>query len=262
MYEFHSDRKRYFEMQKENAFKYLIPFISKVHNIQTGCNVLEIGCGEAGVLAPFLDMGCNCVGVEFDLPRLELAKEMLGMYIQNNQLRLIGKDIYEVNPQQEFGNKFDIIILKDVIEHIHNQPKLIAEMKRFLNENGVIFFGFPPWQMPFGGHQQVCGNKWLSKLPYYHLLPKILYKKILTHFNEPVDALLEIKDTRISIERFEKIVHQTGYEVVHKTHYLINPIYEYKFKLKPRVQFKIIQHIPWLRNFFTTCVYYLIKIKQ
>ena len=48
--------------------------------------------------------------------------------------------------------------------------------------------------------------------------------------------MIEIKETGISIERFEKIVDETGYKVVNKTHYLINPIYEYKFGWKPKEQ--------------------------
>ena len=258
MFEFHSDRNRYFNMQRDNSLKYILPFIEKIHPLKEGANVLEIGCGEGGVLVPFLERGCFCVGVEFDLIRLEMPGIILEDFIKNNKLKLIGKDIYDIDPYEEFGVKFDVIILKDVIEHIHNQPKLINEMKRFLSPNGVIFFGFPPWQMPFGGHQQICKNKVLSKLPYYHLLPKFLYKSLLTFFKEPVEGLLEIKETAITIERFEKIVHDTGYNICSKVHYLINPIYEYKFNLKPREQFKFIQYIPWVRNFFTTCVYYLI----
>ncbi len=258
MFEFHADRNRYFEIQKDNSLKYVIPFIEKNKTIKIGTNVLEIGCGEAGVLAPFLERGCNCVGVELDTPRLILANERLGDYIKTKQLKLIGKDIYEVNPLEEFGNKFDIIILKDVIEHIHNQPKLIAEMKRFLNPDGVIFFGFPPWQMPFGGHQQINSNKWLSKLPYYHLLPNALYKFILRKGNASVDAMMEIKETGISIEQFERYVKQSGYHILNNIHFLVNPIYSYKFGWQPKKQFKIIKAIPWVRNFFTTCVYYLI----
>jgi hypothetical protein len=74
-----------------------------------------------------------------------------------------------------------------------------------------------------------------------------------------IKELLEIKDTGISIERFEKIVLQSNYTIPAKTFYLINPIYKYKFGLQPRKQFKLIASIPFLRNFFTTCVYYLIK---
>jgi SAM-dependent methyltransferase len=258
MFEFHADRKRYFDIQRENALKYVIPFIEERVPVKPGQRVLEIGCGEAGVLLAFLEKGCTGVGVELDSPRLVHAAEWTKEYVDAGRVQYIDKDIYKVDVERELGGKFDIIILKDVIEHIHDQPKLIAEMKRLLQPNGVIFFGFPPWQMPFGGHQQMCHGKWLSKLPWYHLLPRGLYRYILKRNGEPVDALLEIRDTRISIEKFERITKKTGYKISLKRHYLFNPIYEYKFGWKAREQFPIIRNIPWLRNFVTTCVYYLI----
>lgn len=71
-------------------------------------------------------------------------------------------------------------------------------------------------------------------------------------------GLIEIKETGISIERFERITRRTGYRIANVKHYLINPIYEFKFNLKPREQNPIISRIPYLRDFLTTCVYYLI----
>ncbi len=258
MFEFHGDRKRYFEIQVENTRNYVIPFIEKYKPIVAGTRVLEIGCGEAGVLKAFTDKGCIGVGVELDEPRLVMAREWMQEELNAQKISFISKDIYKVNVEEELKGKFDIIILKDVIEHIHDQPKLIGWMKSFLNKDGVIFFGFPPWQMPFGGHQQIMKGKFLSKLLWFHLLPAPLYKAILKTGKENVAEMMEIKETGISIERFEKIVSETGYSVVNKTHYLINPIYEYKFGWKPKKQNGLIQSIPWLRNFFTTCVYYLI----
>jgi SAM-dependent methyltransferase len=240
MFEFHADRKRYFDIQRENALKYVIPFIEEKVPVKPGQRVLEIGCGEAGVLLAFLEKGCVGVGVELDSPRLVHAAEWTKEYVDAGKVRYIDKDIYKVDVEKELGGKFDIIILKDVIEHIHDQAKLIAEMKRLLQPNGVIFFGFPPWQMPFGGHQQMCHGKWLSKLPWYHLLPRGLYRYILKRNGEPVDALLEIRDTRISIEKFERIAKKTGYKISLKRHYLFNPIYEYKFGWKAREQFPIL----------------------
>ncbi len=86
-----------------------------------------------------------------------------------------------------------------------------------------------------------------------------MYKWLLKRYNGPVEELLDIKDTRISIERFEKIVQQQEYTIINKTHFLINPIYQYKFGWKPRKQFWLIRHIPYFRNYLTTCVYYLIQ---
>jgi len=118
--------------------------------------------------------------------------------------------------------------------------------------------------MPFGGHQQICSNKLLSLLPYYHLLPSFLYRNILQWFGENpavVKELLEIKETGISIEDFEAMLSETNYHIKAKTFYLINPIYEYKFKLKPRLQFTFVSKIPVVRNFLTTCVYYTVGLK-
>jgi len=260
MFEFHADRKRYFDIQALNSSKYILPFIESNFTITKGMRVLEIGCGEGGVLKPFLDKGAVCVGVEFDQSRIENGEKWLSEEIENGKLSFVVKDIYDTNVES-LGGKFDIIILKDVIEHIHDQSKLLARLKEFLTPGGIIFFGFPPWQMPFGGHQQLCQHS-LSKVPYFHLLPKPLYKSALKLFKEPahvVNDLLEIKETGISIERFEKIVKQAGYLVVTKIDYLFNPIYQYKFNIRPRKQNKLISKIPYLRNYVTTCVYYIIK---
>lgn len=263
MFEFHSDRKRYFDIQLLNAEKYILPFIEANFTIQKGMRALEIGCGEGGVLKAFINKGCIGVGVEFDETRIENGKKWLADDIESGSLSFVAKDIYDTEVES-LGGKFDIIILKDVIEHIHNQAKLLRRLKEFLAPAGIIFFGFPPWQMPFGGHQQLCQKK-LGKLPYFHLLPMPLYKSLLRLFKESehvINDLAEIKETGISIERFEKIVEQTNYVVVAKIDYLFNPIYEYKFNLKPKKQNALISKIPYFRNFVTTCVYYIIRNEQ
>lgn len=258
MFDFHKDRKRYFEIQVLNTEKYVLPFIEEKFPIHAGMRVLEIGCGEGGVLKAFIDRGCIGVGVELDEPRLVNAREWLREEIAAKKIQFVSKNIYDANAT-DLGGAFDVIILKDVIEHIHDQPKLMAYMQTFLKEIGAIFFGFPPWQMPYGGHQQICKGKWLSKIPYYHLLPASIYKWLLKKNGENWQEMIEIKETGLSIEDFERISKQTGYTILNNRHYLINPIYEYKFGWKAREQAGMIKAIPWVRNFFTTCVYYLIK---
>ena len=258
MFEFHADRKRYFDIQVLNAEKYVIPFIEEKFLIKPGMRVLEIGCGEGGVLKAFINKGCFGVGVELEPVRIENAKAYLPDDVATGKIKFIIKDIYDVDIENDFGGAFDIIVLKDVIEHIHDQPKLIGWMKNFLKPGGIVFFGFPPWYMPFGGHQQMCHSK-LSRLPYIHLLPGGVYRWILNKKKESVDAFMEIRDTGISIERFEKICKKEGYKILHNRHYLINPIYEWKFGWKPRTQSLIIKAIPFVRDFFTTCVYYIIQ---
>lgn len=248
-------------MQRENAANYVIPFIEEAFPLGEGMDVLEIGCAEGGVLLAFLEKGCNGVGVELSEHRAELAAGYLQEYIDKGQAQVISKNIYDPSFEKEFRGKFDLIVLKDVIEHIPDQEKIMAYMKTYLKPGGHIFFGFPPWMMPFGGHQQICDTK-IGKMPYYHLLPRGAYKWLLKRFGESdqkIVELLEIWDTGISLERFERIAKSTQYTTANKQLYLVNPIYKYKFKLKPRKQAGFIGAIPWFRNFVTTCGYYLLK---
>lgn len=256
MFEFHADRKRYFDIQVQNAEKYVIPFIEEKFAVMPGMRILEIGCGEGGVLKAFINKGCAGVGVELDLPRIEDAKKFLPDDIAEGRIKFVARNIYDKDIEKELNGLFDIILLKDVIEHIPDQPRLIGWMKKFLKPGGIVFFGFPPWYMPFGGHQQMCHST-ISRLPYIHLLPRGIYKWILEKKKEPVNDMMEIRDTGISIERFERICKEQGYRTVHHRHYLLNPIYEWKFGWRPRRQGMLVKAIPFVRNFFTTCVYYM-----
>lgn len=257
----HFDDQVRFDQQVENSRRYVLPFVERTLAIGPETKVMEIGCGEGGVLKPFAEKGAQCLGVDLDPPRIELANQFLAEPVRSGQMRFLLKNVYDVDFLEENSGRYDLIILKDTIEHVPEQDMFIPYLKKFLTPGGQIFFGFPPWQMPFGGHQQVALGKLTSKIPYYHLLPRFLYKAILKAGGESegkIKELMDIRDTHISIETFEAIVKRSGLKVLSKCHFLINPIYRYKFGLKPRRQFRFISAIPYLRDFLTTCVYYTV----
>lgn len=257
----HKDDQVRYDQQVDNSKSYVLPFIERSHTIGAGIRVLEVGCGEGGVLLPFIEKGCYCVGVDLDANRIRLSNSFLEKEVAENKVEFLLQNIYEEDFLNKFKGSFDIIILKDVIEHVPEQEKFVPYLKNFLREGGQIFFGFPPWYMPFGGHQQVCECKITSVLPYYHILPRFMYKGILKMAGESdtvIKDLMEIKDTQISIERFERIIRKSGLQVKNKQHYLFNPIYKYKFGVDPRKQFGLISAIPYVRDFLTTCVYYTV----
>jgi SAM-dependent methyltransferase len=261
MQERHKNKEQYFYEQGLTSQKFVVPFLAGLLKIESKTTVLEIGCGEAGNLKPFVDMGCQCTGIDISCSRIELAKTFYSEHPNKNNLTLICKDIYEVEP----GPQFDIIVMRDVIEHIPNQERFMEFVKAFLKPGGKFFLGFPPWQNPFGGHQQVCRGKLLSKLPWFHLLPRGFYKLFLKWMGESegtITGLLEIKDTGISIERFERILKHSHYQTDRRVFWLINPNYQTKFGIKPRRLNRIVAAIPWLRNFFTTAMYYVVSNKE
>lgn len=253
----HTEPLQYLNEQIVSTQKHVLPFIGSAFSIIEGLQVLEIGCGEAGNLKPFLDLGCICTGVDFSTHKIENGRAYFANHPYAKNITLISEDIYNI---KEFQAKFDLIILRDVIEHIHDQDKFLGLMKSLMAPGGVAFFAFPPWQNPFGGHQQICENKILSVLPYVHLLPKNIYKAVLNFFGESeakITSLLEIKETGISLERFEKVCKKNGYRTLIKQYFFINPNYEVKFGLRPRKLLPVF-NIKYLRNYYVTAGYYLI----
>jgi SAM-dependent methyltransferase len=258
----HTDRKRYFDEQGAVTSKYILPYIEKFLKINPDLVVAEIGCGEAGNMAPFLDKGCKVYGIDLASNKIANGERYYENHPRRENLHLIARDIYVLKPGEV--QPFDLVYMRDTIEHIPDQERFLAHLKQFLKPNAKLFFGFPSWRMPFGGHQQLCRSKFLSVLPYFHLLPHPIYKGILKLFgerSETIECLEEIRETRISIRRFRKIVEKTKYSIIDETFYLINPNYEIKFNLKLRILPKWI-NIPLVRDFFTTTCYYILENKE
>ncbi|MGB1247721.1 MAG: class I SAM-dependent methyltransferase [Chitinophagales bacterium] len=257
------DREIYFKEQDYTTATYVVPYISQYKSIDSTIRVLEIGCGEGGNMKYFVDKGCEVVGIDLNEKQLERAQVFLESHCDDtSKLTLLFQDIYDTDT--ESLGKFDVIMMRDVIEHIPNQNKFLAFLKNFTKDDGLIFFGFPPWYMPFGGHQQGCDSV-LRKTPYFHILPTFLYRFILKIFGEPqgkIDSLLQTKSTGISIERFKKCARVNDWKILDETLYFINPNYDVKFKLKPRKQNWLFGRIPFFRNFVSTCAYYIITPKS
>lgn len=260
MQERHQNREKYFNEQSLTSERYVVPYINEVFPITQDSEILEIGCGEGGNLVPFVDRKCKrIVGIDLSKVKIEKGQKYFDGVDGVDTVQLIYEDIYE---SKGLG-KFDVIIMRDVIEHIHDQERFMKYVKKFLKPGGAFYLGFPPWYNPFGGHQQIMSHKYFSKMPYFHILPKKMYERILRRAGESdkrVQDLLEIYDTRISIERFERILREENYTTLKRTFYFINPNYEVKFGLKPRVLWKPFTGISFFRNFYTTAMYYVITI--
>lgn len=256
------DREQYFKEQSYTTKKFVIPYISEVMPIAPDIKIAEIGCGEGGNLKPFLDKGCSVVGIDLSDWKISNAVKFFENHPLKGNLKLINKDIYEI--RDDINLKFDLIIMRDTLEHIPNQDLFLEHLKKFLKSNGKVFLAFPAWRMPFGGHQQMCHSKFLSNLPYFHIFPNVLYRLILKLFGESqglINGLMEVKETRISIQKFLQIVLKRNYKIEKQTYYLINPNYEVKFKLNPR-KLPVILNIPYLRDFYVTTLYSVISLKE
>lgn len=260
-YDFHSDKDRYFRMQFEHSRDFILPVVRKHLPPPGKARVLEIGSAEAGVLRAFTDLGIQCSGIELSASRVEHARRYFAEELEQGLIDFRVADIFDVDPAS-MGDGYDLIILKDVIEHIHDQNKALGHFRSFLRPGGMIFFTMPPWLMPFGGHQQLMESNVLRKLPWFHVLPMGMYKGIMRAFGEndaKLEQMAEIKDTGLSLQTFSKYIRKNNYTILDRSLWFINPNYKYKFGMKPRKLLFPITAIPWLRDIMTTSAYVLIK---
>jgi SAM-dependent methyltransferase len=257
MQERHKNRNIYFKELSITSKNYFMPYIQHWHSVDIETDVLEIGCGDGGNLLPFSEMGCHVVGVDIAASRIKDAKSFFSE--AHAKGTFYAQDISQI---KELEGSFDVIICHDVLEHIDNKKQFISNLEKYLKPQGIVFMSFPTWQMPFGGHQQICQSPILSHLPFVHLLPTTVYRHLLKAFGENlgcINELLSIKSTRVSIESFESTLKTTVLRIANRQLWFINPHYQVKFGLSPRKLNKVIACIPILRNFFSTSCFYILS---
>ncbi|MDO4771813.1 bifunctional 2-polyprenyl-6-hydroxyphenol methylase/3-demethylubiquinol 3-O-methyltransferase UbiG [Porphyromonas sp.] len=257
----HSDRRRYFEELANTSRNYYIDYIKSYKDITGETSILEIGCGEGGNLVPFAQMGCKVTGLDISEVRIRQATEFF------REVNLEGEfccvNFLNLPAPVKDEEKYDVILMHDVIEHIEaaDKEQFTQHIKKFVKTDGVIFIAFPAWQMPFGGHQQICHSKVCSITPFTHLLPMKAYKKYLSFFGENeacINELMSIKRSKMTIEHFERLCKNQKYEVLDRTLWFVNPHYKEKFGFPALKLNKIIGSIPFIRNYFSTSCFYLL----
>ncbi|MCR5066028.1 MAG: methyltransferase domain-containing protein [Bacteroidales bacterium] len=259
----HKDRRLYFNELADTSREFYINFVEKWIPLNAETKILEIGCGEGGNLLPFAESGCRVTGIDINEYQIENAK--LFFKESKREGEFIASDFLLVPRPMTESDRFDIVLVHDVIEHIEapNKKDFFTHLKHFMRCNAIVFFAFPAWQMPFGGHQQICVRS-VPKIPFIHLLPTKLYSTLLTKAGESastVNELISIKRSRISIEMFERLVKESGMQVQQRILWFINPHYQQKFHLRPIPEVWPFSRIWYVRNFYTTSAWYILNIK-
>lgn len=88
-------------------------------------SILDVGCGSGWFLDLMKNNGMDVYGIEIVKPLNNLASKKLGVEIYNKLL--------EDSPE----NKYDVITMFDLIEHVKDPAKLLEETKKRLKPGGI-----------------------------------------------------------------------------------------------------------------------------
>ena len=256
---FKSWKDYYFNYQYELAEQFYIPLLNKRQILLKDQKIIDIGCGNGGFISAFYKYSNNLYGIE--IKEFDWPSEIKGKVIF-----LIG-DLTEMTSYKRaiIGQAADLIILRDVIEHIPINKKLffLQKVKQFAKSDTNFLITFPPFYSPFGLHQQVFCKSILRYIPYLSILPKSILKFLLSIFKENQDTLeklLEIKECRMTISDFIKLYKELGLEETSSLFFTVRPSHTLRYGFKTRSSY--LGKIPILRELFVTGVSFTLKTKK
>ena len=125
-------------------YRFLLPELLKT--LRPASKLLELGCGQAHILRVLADRDVlpqeNITGVDQSKVAIEFCAE------QMPKARFLTGDLYDLSELP--ADSFDACLLMETIEHIETPQKPIANVRRVLRENGLLFVSFPnflhlPW---------------------------------------------------------------------------------------------------------------------
>ena len=103
-------------------------FVSSVKEIKPKGRILDIGCGRGDLLRHF-------DGSDYELLGIELSRKDVEIGTQEYGINIICDDFYRYPFSCE---KFDIIILWGVIEHLNDLNGLMSKIEAIIAEDGLL----------------------------------------------------------------------------------------------------------------------------
>ena len=94
--------------------------------------ILDVGCGGGIICEPLARLGAKVTGIDFAPNNIKTAK--LHSKRSNLKINYIYKDI----EKSKLDEKFDIILMFEVLEHLDDWKKTIKNIKKNLNKYGMI----------------------------------------------------------------------------------------------------------------------------
>jgi 2-polyprenyl-3-methyl-5-hydroxy-6-metoxy-1,4-benzoquinol methylase len=148
------------------------------NNIQfytKGRKLLEVGAGGGELIAAALEFGYDVTAVEIMKPQAGWLSDLFG-------IEVIGNDFQKY----DFQDKYDVITMGDVIEHVCEPVDAIRKAYDLLNDEGVIWISTPNFKSGFSRVMQFEDPMW----------------------NEPWHI------SYFSRDGLEKILHENGFKVM------------------------------------------------
>jgi SAM-dependent methyltransferase len=257
MFQITDHDKKYWQYEYDVVAKHLLPLLNEWGLNSNGKNLLDVGCGDGGGVSAFYDAGFICKGFDIETRRVELANAMR----QGRNFEMVYGNIYD-DAFPYSGDKFDLIVLHDVFEHLEKKDLVLEKLKSCLKSDGRILITFPPYFSAYGAHQQLLRSK-VGKIPFFHLFPfaiSVLINKFPDEHKPFIEEIKKLAKIKMGTRKFEIVVKNSGLKIFSKKKYIIGPNH-IRFGFKP-MGAGIFGEIPVINELISSGVVYLLIKKN
>ena len=150
--------------------------LKKTASYTNGRKLLDVGVGGGELIAAALELGFDVEGVEISKRQVQALKALLNVEIHCT-------DFLEFNTT----NKFDIITMGDVIEHVKDPTAAIEKANALLAENGVLWLSTPNFESGFSRIMGFRDPMWREPYHITYFCYTGLKKLLLEHGFEVLD---------------------------------------------------------------------------
>ncbi len=107
---------------------------------------LDLGCGLGGFLPPLSELGFEVIAADMDFDSLGYCRQR--GFAASSQV-----DCYRL-PFPD--NSFDLVTLFDVVEHIEDDGRVLAEVARILKPGGRVMLSVPAYQFLYANNDRAA----------------------------------------------------------------------------------------------------------
>lgn len=225
----------YWTYQYVLASEYLRPCLEDWGVWRAGMRILDVGCGDAGATCALAEAGASVEGLDLEPRRLTMARERAGA--RGLSLKLEVADITDPRTLGPFDGPYDLVLFRDVLEHIPDVDAALSESRARLAPGGGIVVIYPPYWSVYGGHQQTLrldrrlGLPW-ARLPFVHWLGLGVWGALARAGRVGQDEWSDIETVRratLTIGGLRRRARDHGLQVHGTRRYLLRPTYRLRY---------------------------------
>jgi len=143
-------------------------------HLSPASRIAEIGCGNARLLHELAAKGHDCVGTELDEGVIDRVRAL-------TDVPILQGGIERIEP-----GSCDAIVCVDVLEHVHEPVRFLAELRSRLREGGLMLLHTPVIDDPARPYRYSVAMMW--KLYHLYLFGRPLLERLIR------EAELEVVD--------------------------------------------------------------------